>query len=603
MMKPSIRQQQVIDEPGNCLAVAGPGSGKTATMVAKIASIVESPNTSVVAVTFTRDAAEEMNQRLIRAIDSKRMARVKVGTFHSLTLRHLESQRQKPRIITPQQQRQYLDRASSTYEGDKSQIQQLFEMAKCALEPIKEIEAETWFRQYQSMLTRTGMVDLYDVMRDATVRMRDGSLALLPCTHLIADEFQDCDEVQYEWVGAHTRKGVITTVVGDDDQTIYEWRRAIGYDGMVRFARDFDAAVVALGDNYRSLGTIVQAADRLIAFNNPNRLRKDLISKRGPGGHIFTIMRGTPADGIDAAADMILSNAAVNEAYENTSTPYTVPTGSWAVLARNNRLLQTAEASLNALGVRTYRGSGSIYDSDFAQVYLGLIETIQSASQVGLDAAMHHFGINEADIDSVLKSAKGNMASLLDGQFGNFGQLNDSSKVDAFFTKTRVWRRLSREGEYRSLFDRVSRFVVESTTEKRSAFARMICDSIESRLNKMQGSPLQRIRRIQQDRAKKEPKDSVCLYTMHGAKGLEFENTVIVGLDDDIIPGDVENHAAPAEVANIPSERRLFYVALTRAKNRLWLVYTGGRPSRFLAELPNDLVEVAQPASHTPALV
>lgn len=588
--RPTPRQQQVIDEEGNCLTVAGPGSGKTATMVQKIRHILAAQSTFVVAVTFTRDAANELQERISKAIDRKSMARLRVGTFHSLTLQHLADCRQKPRIITPAQQFQFLNRAIKPHQVDRSEAQQLFESAKCSLEPVPEIENLPWFMHYEQMLARSGMEDLHDVMRKSVLRMRDGSLPLLTCTHLIVDEYQDCDQVQYTWAALHTRKGVITTVVGDDDQTIYEWRRAIGYAGMCRFAEEANAAVISLGDNYRSFANIVSAADRLIAYNNPNRLRKDFVAQRGPGGHIFSIARGGSDDGIHAASEMIASNASPMPQYENSTTPLAVPTGSWAVLGRNNRLLQSAEAALTALGVRTYRSSGSILDTEYAQVFLGTIEAVQCADPAGIDLSMHHFGCAEDDIQTVLKRHSNALEQILDGEFVPSG-LADSRRFEAFTLKTKIWRKFLRAGEFNSLFDRVSRFVVDSSEGRRQQLALLICTSIEQRLNRLQGSPVQRVRRIQSDRAKKVPQDAVCLYTMHGAKGLEFTNVVIVGMDDEVIPGDIERHESPTEVANVPSERRLFFVALTRAKERVWLVHTAGRGSRFLAELPQELMQ------------
>lgn len=587
--RPTPRQQQVIDEEGNCLTVAGPGSGKTATMVQKIRHILAVPSTFVVAVTFTRDAANELQSRLAQVLDRRSMARLRVGTFHSLTLQHLSDCRQKPRIITPAQQSTLLNRAIKAHQVERGEAQQLFEAAKCSLVPVPEVESLPWFVHYEQMLARSGMEDLHDVMRKTVLRMREGSLPLLTATHLIVDEYQDCDEVQYKWTALHTNSGVITTVVGDDDQTIYEWRRAIGYAGMCRFAEEANAAVISLGDNYRSLATIVSAADRLIAFNNPNRLRKDFVAQRGPGGHIFSIARGGSDDGIHAAAEMIASNAEPMAKYENSTTPLAVPTGSWAVLGRNNRLLQSAEAALTALGVRTYRSSGSILDTEYAQVFLGTLEAVQCADPAGIDLSMHHFGCAEEDIQTVLKKHSSSLEAVLDGVQIPSG-LTDQKRFDAYALKTKIWRKLLRAGEFNSLFDRVGRFVVDSTDGRRQQLAMLICSSIEQRLNRLPGTPLQRVRRIQSDRAKKVPQDAVCLYTMHGAKGLEFTNVVIVGLDDDIIPGDVERHESPMEIANIPSERRLFFVALTRAKERVWLVHTAGRGSRFLSELPQELV-------------
>jgi DNA helicase-2/ATP-dependent DNA helicase PcrA len=588
--RPTPSQQQIIDATGHLLVVAGPGSGKTTTVVQKIGTICQSPHARIVAVTFTRDGAQEMEARMRRDLGPQVLRHVKVGTFHSLTLRHLDECRVKPRVATPGQQRSFLNRCLEVLPADeRAKAFQMFESAKCSLTRLAEVEELPWFRAYENMLSRNGLVDLYDVMRDTTIRMTRNELPTLACTHLIVDEAQDCDSIQFEWTRAHTRKGVITTLVGDDDQTIYEWRRAIGYPGMKKFAEDFSAGVVPLGENFRSLSAIVAAADRVISNNNPYRLRKELIARRGVGGAIHRVTAGSARAAAGKAAQLIRDHASELDVPGATCT-HGVPTGSWAVLARSNYPLHAMQSELIKLGVRTFRPGASMWDTPYAQVFLSMAATVQTADPVGLDLAMLHFGIPSQISGQVIEKHRSNIGMLMDAgdDFSRFGA--SAGVLAAFFTKTSAWRKFARDGEIVDVIQRIERFVVESARENDAEVAATIAGAVSEALMRARGSLRNRVASIQMQNSKKEPENAVSLYTMHGAKGLEWQNVLLLGIDDDVIPGDIERLGQGAGVfANVASERRLFYVAMTRAKDRLWLFHTSGKGSRFLTELPSDV--------------
>lgn len=592
-VRPTPRQQRVIDELGHLLVVAGPGSGKTATIIEKIAVILESPHSKVIAVTFTKDGAQEIEKRLRRRCGDGVMNRVTVGTFHSLTLRHLDACRRKPRIASPGQQRSILNRCIESLPADERAIAfQRFESAKCSLTPVPEVENEFWFQAYEKALARNGLKDLYDIMREATAMMIDAKLPLLGCTHLIVDEAQDCDSIQLAWARAHTAKGVITTLVGDDDQTIYEWRRAIGYPGMRAFAEEFNATVVPLGENFRSLGAIVEAADSVISNNNPMRLRKDLVARRGSGGQVRLLTAGSQTSLAEQVAQIIRDNATQIPNADGQLITHQVPTGSWAVLARSNFAVNLIQAKLTAVGVRVFRPSGSIFEHDFAQTLLAVLESVQTEAPLGLEMAMLHAGVPLQVSGEVLEKHGGRLSHLMDhgATFKDF--VPHDSILDNVFRRFSVWRRFLREGAYVDLIDRVAQFVITHANSKQAQMAEAICNGISEALQRArEASLVDRINALRLRNSKKEPENAVVLMTMHGSKGLEFENVVLLGMDDDAIPGDVEKLGAGAgEIANVASERRLFYVAMTRARDRLWLAHTAGKGSRFLKELPAQLL-------------
>ena len=127
-------------------------------------------------------------------------------------------------------------------------------------------------------------------MREAVKAFKTGKLPPLPCTHMVVDEAQDNDEIQAAWVAAH--RVPLVTMVGDDDQTIFEWRRAIGFPGMLAFQRERNARVLLLEDNFRSHSEILSAASHVIRHNDPHRNKKTLVPRKGPGGSVKRIVAG-----------------------------------------------------------------------------------------------------------------------------------------------------------------------------------------------------------------------------------------------------------------------------------------------------------------------
>jgi superfamily I DNA/RNA helicase len=608
--RPTPAQQKIIDEPGHLLVVAGPGSGKTGTIVRRIAAILKSPRTRVVAVSFTRDSAQELQARLRATVAAEHLARVITGTFHALSLRHLERSRPGLRVATPAQQRALLKACMREMDSTQRTLAtQRFEQAKCSLQRAPEIESEPWFADYESMLQRNELIDLHDVMRQTSTAIASGALAPLACTHLLVDEAQDCDAVQYEWARAHATRGVLTTLVGDDDQTIYEWRRAIGYPGMQNFVREFGATVVHLDENFRSLSAIVEASDQLICGNNPHRLRKNPVARRGPGGQVELLQAASIRACAEAIVNLIRPGGSQSPADRGGGIDDSAPAsnaadqdadvGAWAVLARTNHCLHLMQAALDAAGVRYHRNGGSLYDTPAASLLLSLLGSIThaQADPLGLDLAMLSLGTPAAVCGEILRAHEGRIQELMDS--GECRLPADTppalcEPLQALFRRIAVWRRFWREGEHIDLLDRLSRFVVEGHRPEEQELPQAICEAITRRLlSPGPGDFAARLRSLTQRERRSPARDGVALHTMHGSKGLEFSNVALLGVDDAIIPADPRRHAAAGiELNGIVSERRLLYVAMTRARNRLVIGHTAGKGSRFLGELPAGLARV-----------
>jgi superfamily I DNA/RNA helicase len=589
---PTPRQQQIIDEPGNLLVVAGPGSGKTATMVLKIQRILQTPSHIAVAVTFTRDGANELRGRLAKTLTPAQTRRVTVDTFHALTIQHLRRHNHLARVATPQQQSAFLQRARAQFapEVDANDMRLAFESVKCSMKltpELKEVSTSAWFLAYQETLKRHNMIDLLDVMREGVQLMARGEIPPLSCTHLVVDEAQDNDEIQAAWVSCH--KDQIVTMVGDDDQTIFEWRRAIGFPGMKRFQELRNARVVLLEDNFRSKAEVLAAAGAVIACNNPYRNDKMLVPRRGDGGTVTRVATGS-TEATCAAVEQLLAPDLIDLPEPSGGATHGVKTGTWAVLARTNLLLDVVESCLEDAQIKSFRSSGSLWDHYFAQTALQMLNALLNHDTVGIDIGMHHAKIKTEDVSAVIEANRTDIGALLDGA-GDLAVTRDKRVAD-LFGRTAKWRKLIADGSFSSAVDRVCDFVLAQVPGSKRGTAEMILSALSKRLNRMNVEPAQRVAKLLNDARKRSADHAVALYTMHGSKGLEFDNVVIVGCDAGQIPGeavDLPPGAAGIQPgqSTVQSERRLFYVAMTRAKDRLWLVHSYSDPSLFIDELPS----------------
>lgn len=165
-------------------------------MVLKILRILQTPSHVAVAVTFTRDGANELRTRLAKTLTASQMRRVTVDTFHALTIQHLRRHNHLARVATPQQQSAFLQRARAQFapELDANDMRLAFESVKCSMKltaELKEVATSAWFLAYQETLKRHNMIDLLDVMREGVQLMARGVVPPLKCTHLIVDEAQD----------------------------------------------------------------------------------------------------------------------------------------------------------------------------------------------------------------------------------------------------------------------------------------------------------------------------------------------------------------------------------------------------------------------------
>lgn len=559
-------QREAAHWEGAVLLAAPPGSGKTKTLIARIAAIqVRNPADQVIAVSFTRDSADELANRVRAELGTWADKNVVTGTFHSLCKKQLELRAGAPLVVIEDLERtqiimkavRKLDVALD--EEDAIRFVEAEKTAQAINKTSGSAIGEKLTRIYQELLAEGQLVDFQDLINNAVRDMAAGSLPALPCQHLLLDELQDIDASQQAWAVATARANdAVVFGVGDDDQCIFGFRHAQGQRGMDELSRAVQAKLFVLEHNYRSHVEIVAAASRLIEHNR-QRIPKRILAANGPGAGI-TFRRF--ADAEDQAAE-IVSHVASG-------------LGSWGILARNRHLLLPIQAFLSARGIEHRSIGKTIWQERAVRTFLIALGIV---GQLGpkphsKDLLFVYVGAKDEEIevlrglpDSVwLNPTKGHLpraiksAALFQFQerFAAWTRFaNDDSTIDVTIAGVGEWIKAHAPGSPKAA-ERDQALVTAALTA----------------LCKMKGSLKQRLVTVTRLDAHKSD-SPIALSTFHGAKGLEWDYVWLVGAEDSVIP----NIKSPIE-----EERRLFYVALTRARKRLVVSTRRGVATSFLLE-------------------
>lgn len=558
-------QREVVEHAGHCVAVAVPGAGKTATISAKAAVLLSQPNVTVGAVTFSKDAAVELRDRILALTGPAAKRRLIAGTFHSLAYKQLASLAGKrPDIATDGERTALL-----TQVLQQTGLDWKIEDAVACIEQIKtsfdtpsldSVEGQI-YASYQDALLRNGRVDFQDLLRHAVAGMRDGTIAPYKLDVLLVDEYQDVDAHQALWTALHARAGAAVSLVCDDDQSVYGFRSAMGLRGIEAFAKEFNPRQIVLGINYRSHKEILSVADKVIR-NNAERIVKELVSHRGPGGSVSFARHDDEYK--EAVAAMEAMAAAVRGG------------SSAAVLARTNRILDPVEAVCRLHGIKYHRAAGrSILDRPESALMGTLLELVEQSRTGGLDAVLGFTGIGTVELQTLHHRT----SSLKEGERAKKKDLVAAGLSDEAAAKYRditkrleEWRSLCVREFYALILDGVFEWMMQWA---RSDQAKRSITTTYDVLSRLSGSFSDRLEYLR--RKNNEPaEDAVILTTFHSSKGLEWDHTALIRLEETVIPDEGTNEA---------EERRLFYVALTRARRNMVLSTAKKNPtSRFVVE-------------------
>jgi len=635
-----VQQKAVLETEGPLLVFAGAGSGKTRVLTYRIAYLIQEKGVApwnILAVTFTNKAADEMRERVERLL-GKSAKGTWVSTFHSacarILRRHIEPlgfQRNFV-IYDEQDQERHLKTVMKELDVDfrmfnpRAMQSSIDQLKNEGITPDQYHPSEynifqkrlaLVYERYQEDLRRNNALDFGDLLTFVAILFRRHPEVLKSyqelCRYVMVDEFQDTNLIQYhlirEIVDAHRN----ICVVGDDDQSIYRWRGAqVG--NILNFGKDFpETRIITLEQNYRSTQNILQAANLMVG-NNRSRKKKVLWTEN-PEGEILTVYVGE--DETDEARFVIQKITELTHPSSGSIRPYR----EMAVFYRINAQSRAIEDELVKHQIPyTIVGGLKFYERKEIKdilAYLKLIANPPDGLSLKRIINVPPRGIGEKTIEKIEAFSRERGLALYEGMKQALGEdwlsIALKEKVGAFTRLIEAFReeakRLSlsqltmallRESEY------LQKLKEEGTDE---AISRM--ENIDELVNVMmeleqEGETvsletfLDKVSLVSDVDLYEDKGNRVSLMTLHCAKGLEFPLVFIVGMEEGILP----HHRRGEEISDLEEERRLFYVGMTRAKERLFLSraekrYTFGvgranLSSRFLDEIPMEMIELVE---------
>jgi len=595
---------------GPLLVLAGAGSGKTRVITERIATLVERdvPEDAITAVTFTNKAAREMRERLMQRLGD-RVKRLRICTFHALGLAmvrehaQLIGRRQNLSVFAGAEQRSVMRSVLSDLRMpvDADQVERLIgrvSMLKNGMLPEGDNTLAAVRERYDELLQKMNAVDFDDLML-LPIRLLSGHedvqhLWQSRARHFLVDEYQDSSRVQYDLVRLLVPPYGNLTVVGDDDQSIYGWRGA-EVRNLFQLEKDFaDLTVIRLEENYRSTGSILTAANSLIA-NNGERLGKTLRSNLGPGKPVRVWENPDGEEEARRLAGDIKAFRASSDAKWD----------DFCVLYRASFQSRPVEMALREAGI-PYHVSGGISFFDRAEIqdllaYLRLIANFNDDLAFLRAIGRPRRGIGDKALGDLGEFAHAHNCSLLEACLDERLQHGKAATLVEFGELIVGLEHMFLHGEPDDAFDAVlERTLLErairSEADDEETAERRMGNLLEMRRwwlrNAENGGKLhdflQHIHLLS-EKEDDDPNGQVRLMTVHAAKGLEFKHVYIIGLNEGTFP-----HRNAVEENRLEEERRLMYVAMTRARHYLTLSLTKNRrrfgtvekcePSPFLKE-------------------
>ncbi|MBK5200221.1 MAG: UvrD-helicase domain-containing protein [Spirochaetaceae bacterium] len=623
---------------GPVLIIAGAGSGKTRMLTYRIAHMLESgiDAKNILALTFTNKAATEMSDRIDQLTKTKQK-NLSSTTFHSFGLgllkQHIQHLGWKNNFtiydatdkITLIKQ-VVLNIGIPLDSVDVRELGEMISKVKTNRAIITEKTGEQTkliISEYEKHLKAYNAVDFDDLIvkpQEIFVKFPD----ILDKTanqfqYILVDEFQDTSISQYNLIKDLAKKSRNLCVVGDDDQSIYSWRGA-NYQNIVMFEQDFpERKEIMLERNYRSSKTILEAANNLI-INNKERKEKKLWTESNKGASIYLMH---PSTG-ELEASLVTQQIIDQHLSENRSL------SDFAILSRTNALIPSFEAALMERDIETrVTGTQSLFDRKETRDIISYLKVIANPDDdVNLLRIINtpRRGIGRITVEKLRKLADNRNMSLYSSlcymatstdpsiKEGTKKKLIKFMELIEYYTRkfedeegqrNQVLRMLIKSINYRD-------YLIElNDTEKAVNFKLKGIDILCGMLAKWERNPFNKDKDMQAwinrialigKENQEDNKGAVNLMTMHASKGLEFDTVFLVGIEDHIIPSQRSLEEDPK---NIDEERRLFYVAITRAKRKLIISSCRKRQrgkdlilslqSRFIDELPPALIDEQDP--------
>ncbi len=649
------QREAVLHTEGPLMIIAGAGSGKTKVLTTRIAHLMHNGVDAfkIMALTFTNKAAAEMKERINHILGNGEARNLYIGTFHSVfakilrveapylnfpsnfTIYDTDDTRSVLKSIIkemglddkfykPNFVHNRISTAKNSLIGpldyaEDYGIQQ--EDARSNRPEMKEI-----YKAYQIKCFRNGAMDFDDILMNMYILLRQHAEVLAKYQHrfkyMLIDEYQDTNLAQYHIIKLLSAVNENICVVGDDAQSIYSFRGA-SMENIFQFQKDYpDLRIIKLEQNYRSTKTILAAANQVISANQ-NQIEKALWTEHEQGEKIRVVQSASDADEGRLVADAIIEQK-LRYHYSNSD---------FCILYRTNAQSRSFEESLRRLNI-SYKiyGGMSFYQRKEVKDMIALLRVC----------------VNAQDEEAVKRTMGICVKGVGTTSVQKIGILANENNIT-------FWEALARAGEagvkgaglmaignflimvksFQVVLEKKNAFEVAVGIAKQSGFLQELSadktveglarlENLESLLNSIKeftetpnedgviedkglGNFLQQVALLTGDEDKeKDNKDVVKLMTIHAAKGLEFPIVFVVGMEENLFPSAMSMYERDA----LEEERRLFYVAITRAKAKLWITTARNRyrfgslisnePSRFIKEIPAPLTEASTLATSRP---
>jgi len=622
------------------LVLAGAGSGKTRVLVHRVAWLVQVEGISpygVLAVTFTNKAAGEMRTRIEQLIGVPTRG-MWVGTFHGLAHRLLRAHwkeaglPQSFQVLDSDDQYRIIRRVLRALELDESrwpprQSQWYINARKDEGQRPQHIEHKgdphqrqqvAIYQAYEELCQRSGLVDFAELLLRAHELWLQSPELLKHYQqrfrHILVDEFQDTNTIQYAWLRVLAGTQANITIVGDDDQSIYGWRGA-KIENLQRFGKDFQGArTLRLEQNYRSTGVILKAANALIARND-SRMGKKLWTEGNEGEPIQLYPAMNEQDEAHFVIERIQALIEQGE-----------PRSAHAILYRSNAQSRVFEERLLQAGIayRVYGGLRFFERQEIkdALAYLRLCENHEDDASFDRVVNQPPRGIGERTLAVVRERAKLEKIPLwLAAQELTAGEELSARARNALAAFLKIIQAFAEDIEPLPLGEQVEHVI--QCSGLKAHYAKEKGEKGQARIENLD-ELVNASREFEYDAEEEEAlepltaflshaaleagegqadkwEDCVQLMTLHSAKGLEFNTVFLCGLEEGLFP----HQRSVQEPGRLEEERRLCYVGITRACKRLFITYAEHRrlhgsesynmPSRFISEIPADLMDEIRP--------
>ena len=634
------QKEAVLHTEGPLLILAGAGSGKTRVLTHRIAHLVENKGVkpwSILAITFTNKAAKEMKERIGNLVAEDAVNEMWVSTFHSMCVRILRRYGERlgySRFFTiydtSDQKTLIKDTLKAldiseknfpvgTVMGAISSKKNKLETPKLAImnagDDYREKMLAKIYEKYQGKLKENNAMDFDDLLVNTYLLFKECPDVLdyyqSKFRYILVDEYQDTNGAQYKLVEMLAQGYQNLCVVGDDDQSIYGWRGA-DITNILGFEKDFaDATVIKLEQNYRSTKNILDAANSVVAHNK-GRKAKALWTESEEGENISIIPTNNEYQEAETIANTII------HAIENGEREYK----DFAILYRTNAQSRVLEEKL-ITGAIPYRllGGTRFYERKEIKDLVSYLKVVcNSKDDIAIKRIINvpKRGIGAASVNNIEEYAERNQMDFLEAarlckEMGILGA-GPSQKVLGFTGLIDELQELAEENDIKLLLE-----TIIEKTEFRNHIRMTEGDTAEDRLSNIDelvsktihymetaedpslGEFLEEVALVADIDNYDEDSNSVVLMTLHSAKGLEFPVVFMPGVEEGLFPSYMSLTEGDDK---LEEERRLCYVGITRAREKLFMLYADQRtmfgrtqysaPSRFIRELPKEVTNLAQ---------